>query len=80
MPLSTISTKGQITLPASMRRKLNIRPHGRVLVEMGDDAIIIKPAQELFELAGFLGKALPTEQEQKSLEEAVSAHARGAGS
>ena len=29
MPVSTISVKGQITLPISFRRKLGIKPHDR---------------------------------------------------
>lgn len=79
MPVSTISTKGQITLPASLRRKLGIGPHDRVLIELADDAIIIKPAFDLFELEGFLGKALPTAEEKKRMGKAVSAHVRGSG-
>lgn len=77
MPMSTISVKGQITLPASLRRKLGIKPHDRLLVELADDAIVIKPAADLFELEGFLGKALSAEDEKRRMREAASAHTSG---
>ena len=79
MSLSTISTKGQITLPARLRRKLGIKAHDRVRVEFADNAIVIKPVADLFEFEGFLGKALPANVEKRRLREAASARARGAG-
>ena len=77
MPMSTISTKGQITLPAALRRKLGIKAHDRVSVELADNAIVIKPAVDIFEIEGFLGEALPLDVEKKLLRKAASAHARG---
>ena len=59
MPVSTLSTKGQITLPISFRRKLGIKPHDRVVIELEEQGILIKPAPDLFALKGFLGKGLP---------------------
>ncbi len=78
MPVSTISVKGQITLPASFRRKLGIKPHDRVLVELAGDVIVVKPAFDLFELKGFLGKALSVKEERKRMRQAASAHAKRA--
>ena len=77
MPISTISTKGQITLPAALRRQLGIKPHDRVVVELENGAIVIKPAPDLFALEGFLGPALSPVEEDNCLDEAVSAHAAG---
>ena len=79
MSMSTISSKGQITLPAALRRKLGIKPNDRVLVELADDAIMIRPAADLFALEGFLGEALPAAEEKRRMEKAVSARAGGAG-
>ena len=56
MPMSTISSKGQITLPAALRRKLGIKAHDRVSVEIERDGILIKPTIDFFSLRGFLGK------------------------
>jgi AbrB family looped-hinge helix DNA binding protein len=72
MPISTISAKGQITLPARMRRKLGIKTHGRVVVEMTEDAIVIKPASDLFALEGFAGKALAAEEEKACARKAAT--------
>lgn len=67
MPISTISLKGQVTLPARLRRKLGIKPHDRVVIETTEDAILIRKASDIFELEGFLGKALPREEERKRM-------------
>ena len=63
MAVSTVSVKGQITLPASLRRQLGIKPHDRVLIELAEDAIVVKTALDLFEYEGFLGRGLPTAKE-----------------
>ena len=40
-----VTTKGQIVIPAEMRRKLGIKEGTRVLVELNEDAmqIVLKP-------------------------------------
>jgi AbrB family looped-hinge helix DNA binding protein len=77
MPVSTVSTKGQITLPAALRRQLGIKAHDRVVVGLAHGAIVIKPAGNLLELEGFLGKALPLEEEAKALARAAAERAAG---
>ncbi len=79
MPISTISVKGQITLPARLRRKLGMRPNDRVVIEAVEDAIVIKRATDFFELEGFLGKALPEAEERRKMKRAAAAHTRGRG-
>jgi len=79
MTISTISAKGQITLPARLRRKLGIKPHGRVTVELADDAIVIRPATDFFALEGFLGKALAAEEERDYARKAAADRSRGHG-
>ena len=71
MPVSTVSTKGQITLPAELRRQLGIKAHDRVVVGLAHGTIVIKPARSLLELEGFLGKALPLEEEARVLGKAA---------
>ena len=68
MTISQVSEKGQITLPASTRRKLGIQPRDRVSIEATDDAIIVKPVQDFFKLAGILGDAV-VDEEQKAMDE-----------
>ena len=77
MGLATVSSKGQITLPARARRELGIRQHGRVTVEVRNGEMIIRPAPDLLALQGFAGKALRPEQEQEALLAAVTEHVPG---
>jgi AbrB family looped-hinge helix DNA binding protein len=79
MTISTLSTKGQITLPIAFRRKLGIKPHDRVVIELEEKVILVKPAPDFFKLKGFLGKALPRKLEQRLMLKAVVAHVKGAG-
>lgn len=77
MAISTISVKGQITLPAHLRRKLGLRPNDRVVIEAVEDAIVIKRAADLFALRGFLGKALPEAEERQKMKLAAAARMKG---
>ncbi|NWG12045.1 MAG: AbrB/MazE/SpoVT family DNA-binding domain-containing protein [Acidobacteria bacterium] len=64
MAIAKVSTKGQITLPAESRRTVGIKPGDRVIVEVEDARIVVKPIGDFFELKGFLGKALPAREER----------------
>jgi AbrB family looped-hinge helix DNA binding protein len=77
MPVSTLSTKGQVTLPISYRRKLGMKPHDRVVIELEEKGILVKPAPDFFALKGFLGKALPRKEEKRRMLKAVAAHVMG---
>lgn len=77
VPVATISSKGQITLPAASRRALGLKPHDRVYIQVTGDAIIIKPALGVLSLAGFLGKAHPPEEERRAMMEGVARHVLG---
>ena len=77
MPISTVSTKGQITLPAEMRRRLKIKPGDRIILEKAGDSILIKKANDFFELEGFLGPAQSAVEERKKMQNAVAKHRAG---
>ncbi len=77
MPISTISAKGQITLPAKLRKMFNLRPNDRVVVESTVEGILIRGAGDFFELDGFLGKGLPRPEERARMMKGVAAHLRG---
>lgn len=74
MAISTISTKGQITLPSGARKKLGLKPGDRVAVEVTDDTIVIRRAKSIFDFEGFLGKGLPPEEERRLMMEGIAAH------
>ena len=76
MTVATISTKGQITLPAAARRAVGIKPHDRVIVEVKDKTISVRPAPDLFQLKGFLGKGMPRDKERAAMIHYVAQRAR----
>ncbi len=77
MPVATVSSKGQVTLPAQCRRATGIKPGSRVFIQTDGEAIRITPAPGILSLKGFAGKALPPEEEERRMEEAVARHVLG---
>jgi AbrB family looped-hinge helix DNA binding protein len=75
--LATISSKGQITIPAQMRRKLRIKPNDRLSVEVRGETIVITRPPDLFDFKGFLGRAIPEGQERERMRRAAAAHVKG---
>ena len=74
MAFSKVSSKGQITLPAESRRAVGIQPHDRVIIRVSGNRIVVEPARDLFELKGFLGKALPAGQERRGMMRGAAGH------
>lgn len=77
MPVAIVSSKGQITLPANLRRQAGIRPHDRVVIEGSADGLVVKRAPDFFELRGYLGRAKAARTEKTMSVRAVAAHTRG---
>jgi antitoxin PrlF len=50
MPESTLTSKGQTTIPRDIRRLLGLKKNGRILYEVEDGKVAIKPAPSLQEL------------------------------
>ena len=44
--ITTVSTKGQLVIPARMRDALGIEPGGRVALILEDGAILLRPVSE----------------------------------
>ena len=44
--IATVSTKGQLVIPAGMRETLRIVPGGRVSLTLEDGVIILRPVSE----------------------------------
>lgn len=49
---TTVTQKGQVTIPAQMRLLLGIKPYGRVGLKIGDGFIKIEPVEDILDLAG----------------------------
>jgi len=74
MMVATVSSKGQITLPAAARREAGINLHDRVFVEARNGEIIVRPVPDLMKFKGFAGKAFPREVEREAMARAVADH------
>jgi AbrB family looped-hinge helix DNA binding protein len=75
MIVATVSSKGQITLPAAVRRASGINLRDRVIIESRNGEIIVRPVPDLMKFKGFAGKALSREAEREAMAKAVAAHA-----
>ncbi|HUU38621.1 MAG TPA: AbrB/MazE/SpoVT family DNA-binding domain-containing protein [Candidatus Desulfaltia sp.] len=67
MTVATVSSKSQITLPAAACRTVGIKPRDRVLIEVKEGEIVVRPAPDIMSFEGFLGKALPREKEKEAM-------------
>ena len=63
-----VTRKGQITIPAKIRRKLKIIEGSRVSVRVEKNKIIIEPVISIFDLAGSGSKEADTEELKKMLD------------
>jgi AbrB family looped-hinge helix DNA binding protein len=77
MAIRSVSSKGQITLPAAARRAVGIRLGDRVQVRVSEGEIIVTPLADFLELEGFLGKGIPRRVERKRAMEAAARRAAG---
>jgi AbrB family looped-hinge helix DNA binding protein len=77
MRFATVSSKGQITLPAASRKVLGIKVRDRVRIELKDGAIMVRPAGNFFELKGFVRKRLPKGEERRLMMAHVAKHVLG---
>lgn len=58
--LSTVTSKGQITIPVEIRRSLNIEPGDRVIVEEREGGVFLRTPESVVEqTAGILNAFVP---------------------
>ena len=75
MSLATVSSKGQITLPAKIRLKLGIRSKDKVQFFVRENEIVIKPLRSFRQLRGSVS---PRKGDQrKAMRDAVAQHVMG---
>jgi len=57
MPITIVTTKGQIVIPSKIRRKYNIKKGTKLYIEENGTEIILKPLtpEYIEKLAGILG-------------------------
>lgn len=52
MTIAIMSKKGQLTIPSSIRRQVNMQPGMQVEVIVRGDEVVLRPLKPLRELAG----------------------------
>ena len=77
MPTSSLTSKGQTTIPVEVRRKLGLRPGDKIDFVIGDDGLVtLRPAtSDVTELKGLLKRP---GQKRLSVSEMNKAIRRGA--
>ena len=61
----TVSTKGQVTIPLSLREKYGIRAGDKLFPEPHETGFFIKKPKDIFALEGFLsGAHIPDDEEE----------------
>jgi bifunctional DNA-binding transcriptional regulator/antitoxin component of YhaV-PrlF toxin-antitoxin module len=70
---STITARGQTTIPAAIRKALKLRPRQRLTYEILQEGVLLRPeAESLIDLAGCLKSNVPaatkTEEREKARE------------
>jgi AbrB family looped-hinge helix DNA binding protein len=76
MTIATLSSKGQITLPAAARRAIGLTAGSRVAIETRGDEIVVRQARDFFALRAFLGRSLPREEERNGAMKAAARKGR----
>lgn len=58
--MSTLTAKGQTTVPKEVRRRLGLKPRQKIVYEVGPEGVLLRAAgTSLTELAGALSSRMP---------------------
>ncbi|KKS84992.1 MAG: hypothetical protein UV59_C0012G0085 [Candidatus Gottesmanbacteria bacterium GW2011_GWA1_43_11] len=72
----TITSQGQITVPAKFRRQLGLKKNQKVLASVQDNKLIIEPAVDLLSLYGSLSH-LAKKNKGKPIDEIIQMEEEG---
>lgn len=70
----TITSQGQISIPAAIRRQFNLDKIRKAIVEVEEDKIVIRPEKDIFQLRGVFktNKKIPFRKIREAFEEALA--------
>lgn len=82
MPLATMTSKGQTTIPKEIREHLNLKPGDKIAYTIEDGRVILRARnRSLKDLAGILKgpgqKTLTIEEMNEAVGQAISKHVMG---
>ena len=69
--LSTVTSKGQVTVPKKLREKFGIHSQDKIEFSVAGDHIILKPVKTLQDLRGCVQGSGDPEQERQAAKQAV---------
>ena len=69
MKIVKLSVKGQIVIPARMRKELGLSAGDKVLIERKEEEVILKPVTKLSKLRGLDKTGVASEEVDKLREE-----------
>jgi AbrB family looped-hinge helix DNA binding protein len=61
---TTITTKGQVTIPKDIREELKLKPGDKVIFEKEGNRVILKPAKTLLDFRGYVKARRPIPMEE----------------
>jgi AbrB family looped-hinge helix DNA binding protein len=70
MPISRLSSRGQITLPSAIRKKTGIKPGSKIEIEARDNEVIIRPMRSVMDIAGIF--VIPEDKKGMDWNEIIS--------
>ena len=70
---SSVTQKGQATIPATIRKKLGIKPNSKIVFELKNNEASIKPVTDFFALKGSIKSDKPfnIDAMERAIEEAI---------
>lgn len=70
---TSVTQKGQATIPAPIRKKLGIKPNDKIVFELKDNEASIKPVLDFFALKGSIksSKSFDIRAMDKAVEDAI---------
>ena len=71
--ISTLTQKGQVAIPKSIRDYFHLKPHDKVHFEVQDEKIVATPAPTIHEMFGLFktSKIITKKEMKKAVREAV---------
>ena len=69
--ISTVTTKGQVTIPKAIRERYAIHPHDKVDFVAAEDLIILRPVKTLRDFRGSVQGSGDFKSERQSAKESI---------
>lgn len=69
---STVTSKGQVTIPQSVRERLDIKTGDRLIWYVDGERLVARKPKRLLDYRGWLGKALPQEEEERLMMKGIA--------